>query len=39
MAMTHTQDPAQLMHAVHDELEAGLDPMGIMAPLAHGQFA
>ncbi|MDD5296650.1 MAG: alpha/beta fold hydrolase [Rhodocyclaceae bacterium] len=39
MATNHPQDPAQLMHSVHEELEAGVDPLGVMAPLAHAEFA
>lgn len=37
--MSHSQDPAQLMHEVHEEFEAVVDPLGIAAPLAHAQFA
>lgn len=39
MATNRSKDPAQLLHTVHDELEAGIDPLGVMAPLAHAQFA
>lgn len=37
--MTHTPDPAKLMHSMHEEFEAVIDPMGVAAPLAHAQFA
>lgn len=37
--MNHTQNPAQLMHAMHDAVESGIDPIGVAAPLVHAQFA
>ena len=37
--MNHTHNPAQVMNAMHQAVESGIDPIGIAAPLVHAQFA